>query len=60
MCIYTCVYMHACYVWQRHITALACMYTCVPAGASFCMTLERKAVRDPTKSVKSIVTAFKS
>ena len=29
-------------------------------GASFCMTLERKALRDPTKSLKTIVDAFHS
>eukprot|EP00326_Haptolina_ericina_P035475 CAMPEP_0181231840 /NCGR_PEP_ID=MMETSP1096-20121128/35355_1 /TAXON_ID=156174 ORGANISM="Chrysochromulina ericina, Strain CCMP281" /NCGR_SAMPLE_ID=MMETSP1096 /ASSEMBLY_ACC=CAM_ASM_000453 /LENGTH=143 /DNA_ID=CAMNT_0023325977 /DNA_START=75 /DNA_END=506 /DNA_ORIENTATION=- len=29
-------------------------------GASFCMTLERKAVRDPTKGLKSIIDAFRS
>ena len=29
-------------------------------GASFCMTLERKAVRDPTRTVKAIVTGFKA
>ena len=28
-------------------------------GASFCMTAERKAVRDPTKSVRQIVDAFR-
>ena len=27
-------------------------------GASFCMTLERKALRDPTKSLKAIVDTF--
>ena len=29
-------------------------------GASFCMTLERKAVRDPTRSIEEIVGAFRS
>mmetsp|Transcript_28078 Transcript_28078/g.65600 ORF Transcript_28078/g.65600 Transcript_28078/m.65600 type:complete len:130 (-) Transcript_28078:387-776(-) len=29
-------------------------------GASFCMTLERKAVRDPTKTVQGLINAFKS
>jgi len=28
-------------------------------GASFCMTLERKAVRDPTRSVKDIIDSFR-
>lgn len=27
-------------------------------GASFCMQLERKAVRDPTRTVKDIVDGF--
>ena len=29
-------------------------------GASFCMTLERKAGRDPTRSIEDIVGAFRS
>lgn len=29
-------------------------------GASFCMTLERKAVRDPTKQLKEIIDSFHS
>jgi hypothetical protein len=29
-------------------------------GASFCMTLERKAVRNPTKQLKEIIDAFRS
>ena len=28
-------------------------------GASFCMTLERKEIRDPTRTAKAIVEAFR-